>query len=359
MAFRDWGRPAVVDLSLSVVTVLAGLGLASTRVSALNIIPSFDKSITAAPDAGAIENSINRVIDTYERLIADPVDATIFFNRAPLPNDRASQSKASLYAVGYFLYTGQMIVDAVFNDNPVLTTAIINLASGNQADMIVATSADLRALDFIAPGLLGEDGVRGHGTLDGVITLDSGTNFQYSRPVSPDNIDATWAIAHEINEVLGIGGAGGSILNAAFDSGQVAPPFFGGVIGAEDLFRYAAPGVPSLTPSSDATSFFSIDGGKTDLARFNQDHTLDYADWYAQGPCLPLVQRAAFCTGLAADVTRSSPEVVALQAIGYELAESVPEPTTASVLLTGLGGFGLWAIVRRGRAHRSVRLESG
>ena len=210
MAFRDWGRPAVVDLSLSVVTVLAGLGLASTRVSALNIIPSFDTSITAAPDAGAIENSINRVIDTYERLIADPVDATIFFNRAPLPNDRASQSKASLYAVGYFLYTGQMIVDAVFNDNPVLTTAIINLASGNQADMIVATSADLRALDFIAPGLLGEDGVRGHGTLDGVITLNSGTNFQYSRPVSPDNIDATWAIAHEINEVLGIGGAGGS-----------------------------------------------------------------------------------------------------------------------------------------------------
>ena len=248
MACRDRLRSAVANLGLLAVTVLVGLAVTRDQANALTITPSFDSSITAAPDAGAIESSINTVINTYERLFADPIDVTIFFQRAPLPNDLASQSKASLYAVGYFVYAGQMIVDAVFNDNPVLTTAVINLASGNKSDQIVATSAGLRALGFTdTPGLLGTDGERFHGTLDGVITLDSGTDFQYSRPVSPDSIDARWAIAHEINEVLGVGGAGGSILNAAFDSGQVSPPFFGGVIGGEDLFRYAAPGIPSLT----------------------------------------------------------------------------------------------------------------
>jgi hypothetical protein len=349
MARRHRQRSASANLGLLVVTVLTGLAVTRDQANALTITPSFDTSITAAPDAGAIESSINSVINTYERLLADPIDVTIFFQRAPLQSDRASQSKASLYAVGYFVYTGQMVVDAVFNDNPVLTTAVTNLASGNKSDLMVATSAGLRALGFDAPGLLGTDGERFHGTLDGVITLDSATDFQYSRPVPPDSIDARWAIAHEINEVLGVGGAGGSILDAAFDLGQVSPPFFGGVIGGEDLYRYAAPGIPSLTLDSDATAFFSIDGGKTDLARFNQDNAFDHADWYAQGPCLPLVQRAAFCNGLAVDVTRDSPEVVALQAVGYELL-SVSEPTTASLFFAGLGGLvGLSVVARRGR----------
>jgi len=349
MIYRDRLHSAVVSLGLLAATVLAGLALTRDQANALTITPSFDSSITAAPDAGAVESTINAVINTYEGLFSDPIDVTIFFQRAPLLNDLASQSKASLYAVGYFVYTGQMVVDAVFNDNPVLASAVLNLASGNKSDLIVETSADLRALGFDAPGLLGTDGERFHGTLDGVIILDSGTDFEYSRPVSPASIDARWAIAHEINEVLGVGGAGGSILNAAFDLGEVSPPFFGGVIGGEDLYRYAAPGIPSLTLDSDAAAYFSIDGGKTDLARFDQDHTMDYADWYAQGPCLPLVQRAAFCNGLAVDVTRDSPEVVALQAVGYEL-RSVPEPTTASIFFAGLGGLvGLSVIARRGR----------
>ena len=326
--------------------VLAGPAWTRNQANALTITPSFDSSITAAPDAGEVESTINTVINSYERLLADPIDVTIFFERAPLLNDRASQSKASLYAVGYFVYTGQMIVDAVFNNNPVLATAVTNLASGNQSGQIVATSAGLRALGFDAPGLLGTDGERFDGTLDGVITLDSGTDFQFSRPVSPDSLDARWAIAHEIDEVLGVGGAGGSILDAAFDSGQASPPFFGGVIGGEDLYRYAAPGVPSLTLNPAATAFFSIDGGKTDLARFNQDPTMDYADWYAKDPCLPLVQRAAFCNGLAVDVTRDSPEVVALQAVGYELL-SVPEPTTAAILIVGLSGVAALSTIAR------------
>ena len=73
---------------------------------------------------------------------------------------------------------------------------------------------------------------------------------------------------------------------------------------------------------------------------------MDYADWYAKDPCLPLVQRAAFCNGLAVDVTRDSPEVVALQAVGYELL-SVPEPTTAAILIVGLSGVAALSTIAR------------
>ena len=45
------------DLGLLAVTVLVGLALIRDQANALTITPSFDKSITAAPDAGAIENS--------------------------------------------------------------------------------------------------------------------------------------------------------------------------------------------------------------------------------------------------------------------------------------------------------------
>jgi hypothetical protein len=172
--------------------------------------------------------------------------------------------------------------------------------------------------------------------LDGVVSLSTDALIQFSRPVLPDRVDAEWAIAHEIDEVLGIGGAAGSILNAAFDSGLSAPPFFGGVIGAEDLYRYAQAGIPSLSLDPDARAFFSIDGGVDDVAQFNQDHNFDYADWLPADPCVPQVQRAVFCTGLSVDLLRDSPEAIALQAIGYDL-RTVPEPPTVVLFLFGMG----------------------
>ena len=349
MVFRHW-QCGTSRMAALLVTFLTDLIPASHPARALIITPTFDTSITTAPNAATIEGSILRVIGAYENLVADPINVSVDFRRGLLPSNLASQSAASLYAVPYAPYTNLLAANAAVSGNPILTTAVANLQSGNMAPLVVVSSAALRALgDSAAQGLLGADQVRGHGTLDGVITLSTGIDFQFSRPVPSGQIDAQWAIAHEIDEVLGIGGAAGSILNAAFDSGQTMPPFFGGVIGNEDLYRYAGPNTPSLTINGQAIAFFSIDAGRTNLARFNQDHTLDYADWFAQGPCMPLVQRATFCPGLAVDVTGDcSPEAVALQAIGYDLAlipepatALAPEPATALILLAGLGGLAL------------------
>jgi hypothetical protein len=72
-----------------------------------------------------------------------------------------------------------------------------------------------------------------------------------------------------------------------------------------------------------------------DLAQFNQDHNFDFADWFAAGSCLPLVQRATFCPELSVNFTRNSPEAIALQAIGYDL--TVPDPPAGGLFLVSLG----------------------
>lgn len=263
---------------VSLLPLLAGLALpVSNRAGAFVIAPTFDTSITTAPNASAIEGSIQSVIDTYDSLITDPVNVSIFFSVGELPPQFLSDNFNTLYLVSYDSYTSLLAQQEALTHNPVLATAVANLPLGNQAASVAVSSVDLRVLGVDAPGARGADAGLGDGSFDGVISLSPDTLLQYSRPVAPDEIDARWAIAHEINEVLGVGGEG-SILNIAVNTGQTAPPFFGGVIGTEDLYRYAAPGVPSLTESPDATAYFSIDGGRTEVALFNQDQTFDYAD---------------------------------------------------------------------------------
>ena len=82
------------------------------------------------------------------------------------------------------------------------------------------------------------------------------------------------------------------------------------MIGAEDPYRFAGPGIPSLSTSPDAIAYFSIvDGGRTNLAPFNQNPLLDHADWQFTtcNPPLLLVQ-SGFCPGMTVDMTRDLPE---------------------------------------------------
>ena len=71
---------------------------------------------------------------------------------------------------------------------------------------------------------------------------------------TPSNLyNGTGVIQHEIDEILGGGGAG-SMLGTYLQNYYV---------GALDLYRYSSTGAPSYTTSPFATSYFSIDGGKT------------------------------------------------------------------------------------------------
>src|SRR5262249_6734664 len=73
-------------------------------------------------------------------------------------------------------------------------------------------------------------------------------------------------------------------------------------------------------------AYFSIDGGVTLLARFNQSRDGDYGDWWSIGLHEPQVQDAFLFTGNAPD---PDIELTALDVIGYDLVPVeglVPDP---------------------------------
>jgi hypothetical protein len=150
--------------------------------------------------------------------------------------------------------------------------------------------------------------------------------------------------------VLGVGGAS-TVLNTMYNSSLTTPPIINGqpTIGALDLYRFSAPGVPSLSTDGSVFSYLSIDGGVTDLAPFNQNpgqptKVGDFADFGGSG-CPALVQQAFSCKGQQASLTTFSPEVTALMALGYDPISAVPE--MPSVVMLGVGLTGILLLHRR------------
>src|SRR5262249_54815690 len=89
---------------------------------------------------------------------------------------------------------------------------------------------------------------------------------------------------------------------------------------------YSAPGTISFTNSKSASSYFSIDGGVTNIVGLNQDPDGDYGDWVGSSTVARV--QAAFSGHHQADISAISPEGIALDVIGYGL---VPEPSTLAL----------------------------
>ena len=132
---------------------------------------------------------------------------------------------------------------------------------------------------------------------------------------------------HEMDEFLGIGGPASTVGKKS------------SYLGIEDLFRYTSSGVRSYTTAGD-DAYFSIDGGATMLARFNQSSRGDYADWWSTGPHTPSTQDAFGTPGVI--INDSAAELVALDVVGWNVPSAqVPEPSTIMLMLPVVLGLGL------------------
>ena len=303
----------------------------------LTIHPTFDGSITGNPNAAAIQAMINRTIAIYESLFSDPITIQIRFRYATtapdgsrLPQGLVSQSDIGLYVIPWNTYISALRADAATNNDNVATASLPGSALSTN---MRPGSANGRAVGLNTPPAMFADGTVGDGgSYDGIVTLNSSTPFQFSRPVNENNFDAQRVTEHEVDEVIGLGSRIGH------NSNDLRP---------QDLFSWSSAGHRNITASG--TRYFSINSGMTNIVDFNQDPDGDFGDWLS-GPCPqahPYPQNAFSCLGQSSDIAATSPEGINLDVIGYDLTQttqpSLGNISTRSFVQTGehvmIGGF--------------------
>jgi hypothetical protein len=291
----------------------------TTTGSGLTINPTFDSSITNDPNSAAIQAMINQAIAIYESEFADPITVSILFrysstsvNGTTLGANTLAQSNYVIYPIPWNTYINALQADAkTAND----IAANGSLPTSPLSTNIIPSSAGGRAVGLNTPPEMFADGtVSPGGPYDGIVTLNSGKSFQFTRPTSGGNYDALRSTEHEIDEVLGLG-------SFVKHSSNLRP---------QDLFSWSGFGNRNLT--SVGSRYFSIDGGNTDIVDFNQGPNGDFGDWFSD-PCPqdnPYVQNAFSCPGQMSDVEASSPEGINLDVIGYDLVENYTITTSSS-----------------------------
>jgi hypothetical protein len=308
---------------LGSIAFLSAAALCSSPARAnLTIVPTFDSSITSDPNALTIETGINAAINTLEADISTSITVTVDFQSM---SSGLGQSDTYYSTLSYTQYLSDLTHNQTLSANDV--TALASLPAGpnnpvNGNANVLLTLPLLRAI--------GES--TGSVPFDSTISLNlSLMNLSRTGTQDPSKYDLQAVTAHELDEVLGAGGAG-SVLSSG---GPTVPT---GPVGSLDLFRYSANGVRSFTTDPTATPYFSIDGGATNLSFFNQDGGGDYADWASSAT--PQVQDAYGTPGSQPNLGPN--ELTALDVVGYTLATPVPEPGSfalfgiASAMLAGL-----------------------
>jgi hypothetical protein len=310
----------------------------------LLIDATFESSITSNPNAVEIEAGINQAISRLESDIATPVTVAIDFASMSGGLGESSTYEGS---TSYTSFRSQLASRATSaEDAQALATLPVQTNNPVNGDANVeVTTALFRALGFNANPPAGQP--------DSTISLNlSLLNLSRTGAQNPSDYDLQAVVTHEMDEVLGSGGAG-SQLNYAVESNGNSTT--GIPVGPMDLFRYSAAGVRSFSTSSSVTSYFSINGGVTNLVGFNQQGASgsDFGDW-ATG-VTPQVQDAYGTPGV--DINLGSNELKALDVVGWTLTpqglaienglQSVPEPRLVYLLPIGLLALGIYRRQRR------------
>jgi hypothetical protein len=156
-------------------------------------------------------------------------------------------------------------------------TALANMPAGPNTGINNATQVDLTAANLAAIGETADANelVSEEGGFDGTLYFNFSITNDSRPDADPNKYDLQSVVAHEIDEVLGIGGNGSTL----YQPGDTPPDSLPPDVGPLDFFRYSAPGVESFTYDPTTSAYFSINGGTTNLVYFNQQNGADGADF--------------------------------------------------------------------------------
>ncbi|GAO39404.1 hypothetical protein SCH01S_29_00920 [Sphingomonas changbaiensis NBRC 104936] len=338
-------------MRVSLLAASATAVLVSAPASALVIRPIYDSSITSLSNSAQIQSAFNTIANDYAKSFVSPVTVNVGVSwgkvaGSPLPSTAVGASSNNLY--GYFNYSQvKSYLTRASQSNPSdtsLATALrsmpASLTSGPTNFAI--TSANAKALGIVSGTQSSPD------AYIGFAGSPSGYAFTPSQTTA-SVYDFQAVAAHELAEVLG--------RISGVDNGSWRSPL--------DLFRYSAPGV--LSYNYNQASYFSIDGGRTRLATFNNSSTGgDRGDWLTTSATHD-VSDAFISKGQRKNLT--AVDLTALDVLGWggsNLGNSgasaqtpafylisgpaVPEPATWAMMLGGFGLLGM-AVRRRKRAN--------
>jgi hypothetical protein len=330
MKFRHLAIPAAV----------AALAISSlSPAHALTIDPIFDSSITGNANASSIEGAIDSAVGTLDGLYTNNVTINVDFSYNTAPSGNLLSTSQFYFGYSYASYTAALAADAAANPlNTTLATAVANLSKGNDANgakgIAVAYGQALMLSQYglTAPTNFGNASVN----------VNSTQPFAFSRPVNGSSYDLIGGLEHELDEVIGVGGAG-STLNSIANNPNCG--FFCNSVGPTDLYRYSAAGTPSFTTSPSATAYLSVDGGVTQIVGFNQNSGGDFGDFTPEcgmgNGGGQLIQNAFNCMGQDENYNTTSPEFLMSESIGWDghTSTSVPEPGALAILSVAIGGI--------------------
>jgi hypothetical protein len=265
-----------------------------TLLSGLTIVPTFAANIRHDPRAVQIEAAINAGIAQIDSLFSNPITVPILFEEG----GGLGTSYSGYGTITYAQWRSTMVTNATDTNQKSAVASLPETNTLNGSDNVYINYANELALG------LQDDYPASFGT----ISINAAACNLTRTSINPNKYDLQDLAMHEMDEVLGIG----SVLDEVRRNGGPVPT---DGIDPEDFFRYSADGTRDFTTDADAAVFFSDDGGKTDLAQFNQDAGGDFNDWYSvNGGEVPQVQDAFGTPGV---VSYYSVEPTVLDVLGY------------------------------------------
>jgi len=297
----------------SLILVAGVMVVAPRPVRALTFNLTYDSSTSGAP-VGFV-TAFNDAISFYQTRFTDPVTINLHVGWGEIDGNSLNPGNLGQSLTNQQgLYTYAQVQNALESDSKSASDAmaIANLPvsypiSGTN---FVMSNAEAKALGLLAGNASG---------IDGYVGFNSSANFTFdpNNRAIPGGFDFIGLAGHEITVVMGRYGLG---QNGA-SSGRFSPI---------DLFRYSAPGVLDTSPANG--TYFSIDGGITNINTFNGTGGGDLSDW--KGLTLD-----PYNSGLAisTQLNESPGDLTEMDAIGWDAA--VPEPASVGLTVVLAGGL--------------------